>query len=336
MSGLFGSSSDQKKHREAVVVDNQFHRKLSGHRNQQIMDNHPDIELMKQEKRQQDQAAIATTYQMRAFSNSGTGMAAQSAARAKAQTQAEWLAQAQALAQAQSSRQAQSQQQAQTRAQSQLHLQAQQTQMDVSQVPKAHATPQFQPQITSQSQSHQNISTQSLPKISAQAQTPVAVTCPLILDLHGVTKQLEREVFRSRKHERPLSVLVIAFKELLPIATIHGVNAYERCFDFISDSILDVVDYRIDIVGCFNTDRFLIVLPETPGPQATYVAEMLRLHFESNAFPYARNKFRLFASIGIACLPAHGHNWKELIARADLAADTVMQNGGNAFQFGSA
>lgn len=248
MTGTFRDpSGPDKSHNEAVIADNAFHRRLSGVRNREVMDNHPDIELLRREQQAQAQREIATLYNMSPVaSKTGTE------------------------------------------------------------------------------------SNNSLPVVSRR-HTPEEGP---FMSFDQAVFQLARETRRANKFLRPMSVMVIAFGELLPIATLHGVEVYERALLFGYAAVVSCLEQEIDVVGIYGNDRLLVVLPETHGAHAGCVAENIRLMFQSTPVEYKKHCFNFKPSIGIACLPIHGRDWKELIAKADLAADAVLEAGGDGYGFG--
>jgi|AGTN01.2.fsa_nt_gi diguanylate cyclase (GGDEF) domain len=227
---------------EAVIVDNAFHRRLDGVRNDKTVQNHPDIETMLREHQQQLQ-----------------------------------------------------------------HLQR---------------------------------TLQQMPVISVNTQTEDAETTaerdaalPALYSFRYCMEQLQREVRRADKFRRPLSVLMVSFPELSLVQRSYGELAQDRAVRFISTSLAQYVDGYIDFIGRYGTDKFILILPETQSSNANMLAEQIRVFFMGSNIDYHQYSFNLKATIGIAGFPTHGGDWKELIAKADLAADMITSNGGNAVGF---
>ena len=156
---------------------------------------------------------------------------------------------------------------------------------------------------------------------------------PEIYNFRFAVRQLKIENRRAQKFDRPFSMLILGFPELPLIAEKFAEHAQEHVIREIGKTLVEYCELGIDIVTRFSDDKFMIVLPEHTGPQATMVAESIRTHFANSVITYRQYKIPIRSSIGIACFPQHGGHWKELVAKADLAADLVVENGGNAFRF---
>ncbi|MBZ0188804.1 MAG: GGDEF domain-containing protein [Candidatus Obscuribacterales bacterium] len=154
-----------------------------------------------------------------------------------------------------------------------------------------------------------------------------------IYNFRFAMRQLQLEVRRAEKYGRPLSILVVGFHELQEIRNQYSIMAVESLLQAIGAQLVQYVELGIDIVGRYGGEKFIIVLPEYHGPAATMIAEEIRKNYEYFRFEYRQHKIPLKASIGISCYPQHADNWKELIARGDLACDLLMERGGNAFGF---
>jgi len=157
---------------------------------------------------------------------------------------------------------------------------------------------------------------------------------PQIYNFRFAVRQLKLENRRAEKFQRPLSVLIVGFPELPLIKDKFSSHAADACIKEIGKALVEYVELGIDIVCRFADEKFMVVLPELNGPEATMVAESIRTHFEKSLVTYQQYKIPIRASIGITCFPKHGQSWKELVAKADLAVDLVVESGGNAFRFG--
>jgi len=174
------------------------------------------------------------------------------------------------------------------------------------------------------------------PRVPAdQATTIQAKPQSAVCTFHDCMRRLELETKRAAKFDRPFSLLIVGFADLTQVVNSFGVLAYEQALGHIDAVLCNVVDTDIDSVGRYSNDRFMVLLPECTGPSSTMIAETTRQYFEQVPMTYGGHTFRLRASIGIACFPNHGKDWKEILAKADLACETVLERGGNAFSFAS-
>lgn len=174
---------------------------------------------------------------------------------------------------------------------------------------------------------------------AAEARDPektiaVRVQSPVV-NFHECMQRLERETKRANKFGRSFSLAIIGFGDIQNVPNTFGVEAYELALQQIEAVLCNVVDTDIDTVGKYSNDRFMVLLPECTGPSSTMFAETTRQYFETVPIKFGQHAFFLRASIGIACFPNHGHEWKEILARADLACESILGRGGNAFGFAS-
>lgn len=146
-------------------------------------------------------------------------------------------------------------------------------------------------------------------------------------------RKLDREMRRSKRYNRPLSVLCVAFQGLMNIGRNFSAIAQDGAVNWVGESLLGSTRLDVDMVGRFGDERFLVILPETPGSGATIVAERIRKKFEDNCIQYQWHKIYIQASVGISYFPGHGTGAQELVAKADLAADLVQARGGNGTAF---
>jgi len=146
-------------------------------------------------------------------------------------------------------------------------------------------------------------------------------------------RKLDREMRRSKRYNRPLSVLCVAFQGLMNIGRNYSSIAQDQAIFWTGEALLGNTRVDVDMVGRYGDERFLIVLPETPGSGAAIVAERVRKTFETNFIQYQWHKLYIQASVGIAYFPGHGTLAQELVAKSDLAADLVQARGGNGTAF---
>ncbi len=171
--------------------------------------------------------------------------------------------------------------------------------------------------------------------VTHSAETVPALPPSSVVTFHDCMRRLEMETKRAIKFQRPFSLAIVGFGDLIHVANTYGVSAYEQALHHIGDVLTNIVDTDIDVVGRYSNDRFMVLLPECTGPNSTMIAETARQYFEASPVSYNSHAFFLRASIGIACFPNHGRDWKEILARADLACESVLAKGGNAFGFAS-
>ena len=148
-----------------------------------------------------------------------------------------------------------------------------------------------------------------------------------------LVRRLERELKRSKRYNRPLSVFICDLHGFKKIKDSFGVTAVEDAQAQAAEHLIKATRIDVDMVARFGDERFLVMLPETPGSGAAILAERVRKMFEAVELEYRWHKLKVEASIGIAYFPGIASDAAEIIAKADLACDLVIEKGGNGTAF---
>ncbi len=149
------------------------------------------------------------------------------------------------------------------------------------------------------------------------------------LKFQYMLRMLRRELKRGKRFNRPIAVLVVAVDGFQNIVKTHGPTAADTMLAFVGDRLNAVTRSDIDLAGRYVNERFLIILPETPGKGATIAAERLRKDVEASIMQWQWHKLQVTVSIGIAHRPGHAGEAEELIVQADMACESVERTGGN-------
>ncbi len=110
---------------------------------------------------------------------------------------------------------------------------------------------------------------------------------------------LERELARSSRHQRPLSVLMI---DLDHFKSINDENGH-LCGDFVLRELSERIRHgvrREDLFARYGGEEFTMVLVETQPEQAIEVAERLRLTVADTPFVFDSKSVQATISIGVA------------------------------------
>lgn len=148
-----------------------------------------------------------------------------------------------------------------------------------------------------------------------------------------LVRKLEREMKRSKRYNRPLSAMIVAFSGFKKINDSYGVTALDDCTVQVAKHLIDITRADVDMVARYGDNRFIVILPETPGSGAAILAERIRKKFEATPLEYRWHKLHVEASIGISYYPGIAQDAAEIIAKADLAVDMVLEKGGNGTAF---
>ena len=148
-----------------------------------------------------------------------------------------------------------------------------------------------------------------------------------------LVRRLERELKRSKRYNRPLSVFICDLHGFKKIRDSFGITAVEEAQAQAAKHLIDATRIDVDMVARFGDERFIVMLPETPGSGAAILAERVRKMFEAVELEYRWHKLKVEAAIGIAYFPGIANDAAEIIAKADLACDLVIEKGGNGTAF---
>ncbi|MCP1726884.1 diguanylate cyclase (GGDEF)-like protein [Natronospira proteinivora] len=139
-----------------------------------------------------------------------------------------------------------------------------------------------------------------------------------ILNRTGLEQRLSEELHRSRRHQTPLSLLMIDMDDLKQLNDQMGHESGDRALCKLAD-VLQSATRGSDVVGRFGGDEFLVILPETDLEAARLVAARVRIQLEVT-------KSAPKVSIGITeGIPQETRD--QLVRRADQAMYRVKRQG---------
>lgn len=181
---------------------------------------------------------------------------------------------------------------------------------------------------------NQIIEVQSQSQSQSITQTTSISIIDGIHDFQTLAARMQQETLRAVRYHRPLALAVVSFPNLYGLTRSHDVSAYQAALAFAARSIALLCDAEIDIIGYLSSEKIVLLLPERKEEEVTLLAERIGDYFEKYPFSHWQHLIQLVPSIGLSMFPTHGASWQELIARADLAADSVAERGGNGYAFG--
>ena len=113
-----------------------------------------------------------------------------------------------------------------------------------------------------------------------------------------MTEFLDREVARSQRHARPLSVLMIDIDRFKTVNDTHG----HLCGDFVLRELAELLKDTVrkeDLFARYGGEEFVLVLVETNRDGAVQVAERIRETVANHQFRFESTPLRLTVSIGV-------------------------------------
>lgn len=149
----------------------------------------------------------------------------------------------------------------------------------------------------------------------------MAITDPLtgLFTRRYMEERLDQELARAARLGTPVSVMLL------------DLNGFKRANDqfghLVGDAVLEQFANVLrrqtrasDTPVRFGGDEFVVIMPDTDGKGATGVAaRVIRGMDEDAAIPQLRGGEKLTLSIGIASVPEHANNKRDLLALADAA-----------------
>ncbi len=146
---------------------------------------------------------------------------------------------------------------------------------------------------------------------------------------------LDREIARSNRHKRPLSVLMIDLDNFKAVNDSMGHLAGDSALKAMATLIRETIR-REELFARFGGEEFAIILPETKIEQAVILAEKIRAIVENNQFEFESKKFKVTVSIGVATTegdpPA---TMDQLIHQSDARLYMAKKSGRNKVVFQS-
>lgn len=142
------------------------------------------------------------------------------------------------------------------------------------------------------------------------------------------TDFLEREVARSRRHHRPLSLVLIDIDHFKNINDTWG----HLCGDYTLRELTNVIRQEIrrdELLARFGGEEFSVTLPEADAPRAVQMAERIRAIVEQHRFHFEEHEYSLTVSLGIACIGTETVTFEHLIEEADHKLYEAKADGRN-------
>ena len=142
-----------------------------------------------------------------------------------------------------------------------------------------------------------------------------------------VLHELDKEIERARRHGRPLALLMIDLDGFKAVNDSYGHLAGDRLLKEMAFALGGALR-KVDIIGRYGGDEFLVILPEARLDVAQLVARRLSDAVRKHSFRIQDEVVLLTASVGIACAEnAEGLDPGNFIDKADKAMLEAKRRG---------
>jgi diguanylate cyclase (GGDEF)-like protein len=142
-------------------------------------------------------------------------------------------------------------------------------------------------------------------------------------------RTLGSEILRSRRYQKPLSLLEIDIDHFKEVNDKYGHSFGDFILKSLAGILQGVTRKKIDLVGRYGGEEFVLMLPETNKANAYKLAEKLRKLVEEYVFDDKKNQAKLTISIGVGTFDPECSSAEELFNRADKALYEAKQAGRN-------
>ncbi len=143
-------------------------------------------------------------------------------------------------------------------------------------------------------------------------------------------QQLDMEIKRAERKKQPVALLMIDIDFFKQLNDRYGHHVGDQVLRDVASLLMK--DMReVDTVARYGGEEFVIILPETSGTGAAYVADRLRRAVEQSKFfaGSPRDVEHLTISIGIAIFDSDAQFKRDLIEFADAALYHAKNTGRN-------
>lgn len=136
----------------------------------------------------------------------------------------------------------------------------------------------------------------------------------------------EGEIKRACRYARPLSVIMLDIDRFKRVNDTYGHTVGDQILQGVAKSCRQELR-KVDVVGRYGGDEFVILLPENDLAAARQVAERLRKSIAQRQLTTAKGSATVTASLGVATVDCEETTLEQLLSRADQALYAAKKGG---------
>jgi diguanylate cyclase (GGDEF)-like protein len=140
--------------------------------------------------------------------------------------------------------------------------------------------------------------------------------------------QLAKEIERSRRYKRSMSVLILDIDHFKKFNDTYGHPVGDMVLREIAICIKEAIRIN-DQAARYGGEEFTVIIPETSEQGALATAERIRTKIEKRIIQSGKDQLRVTVSVGCATYPVHAETQQLLIENADKALYYSKKNGRN-------
>lgn len=146
---------------------------------------------------------------------------------------------------------------------------------------------------------------------------------------HGdIKEQVGIELERAQRSGKPASVAMLDIDFFKKVNDSYGHAAGDNVIRALANLLRQRLR-RVDSLGRYGGEEFLIVLPDCPAEQARRILDEIRQRFAELHFMAGEQQFSATLSAGIACTSDDSAQANDLLERADRALYAAKHGGRN-------
>lgn len=163
---------------------------------------------------------------------------------------------------------------------------------------------------------------------SSRVQEEVAAISRSPFSQAQITQLMKTEFARARRHEYPLTCMLIQIDRLQQLADVHGAEIKAELRRRVS-AVVDEKTRGHDSLGAMSDGSYLLVLPHTDADEARLVADRILGGFAGAELTVSGKALPLTASVGIAASADRDTMFFDtLVSQAEVALEWAEREGG--------